>query len=139
MDAIRRADAWTLTISSATASSGTSDITRGGQSRIPRQPDIMQRQLHGSGQRRQGTATRAISVTVTAVPDTLDTPTGLAWDTTTPGKATWSEVTDVSSYSVQLYKDASAQGSAVSVAAGTLNHDFTSAIEAAGNGFIPLR
>ena len=34
----------------------------------------------------KATATRTITVTVTAVPDTLSTPTGLAWDTTTPAK-----------------------------------------------------
>ena len=43
-------------------------------------------------------------------------------------------MTGVSRYSVQLCKDGRAQGSAVSVAAGTTYYDFTSVIAAAGDG-----
>ncbi len=72
-----------------------------------------------------GTAT----LTVNAIP--LDAPTGLAWSTTTPGQATWSAVTNASGYSVQLYKDGSAQGSPVT-ASGT-SYDFASTITQAGS------
>lgn len=61
----------------------------------------------------------------------LSTPDGLAWDTTTPGKATWAAVLGVSSYNIQLYKGGTEQGSAVT---GITNiyYDLTSAITAAG-------
>ncbi len=62
----------------------------------------------------------------------LAVPTGLVWDTTTPSKAKWNGVIDASSYRVQLYKGGTKQGSAVSVAASTLEHDFTPEITTAG-------
>ncbi|HPL26856.1 MAG TPA: fibronectin type III domain-containing protein [Anaerolineae bacterium] len=63
----------------------------------------------------------------------LAVPSSLSWDTTIPGKATWVAVADASGYSVQLYKDGTALGSAVHVPTGTAC-DFTTAIEAAGSG-----
>ena len=61
----------------------------------------------------------------------LDAPTGLAWSTTTPGQATWSAVTKASGYSVQLYKDGSAQGSPATTS-GT-SYDFANTITQAGS------
>ena len=52
----------------------------------------------------------------------LAAPTGLTWSTTTPGQATWSAVASASGYTVQLYKDGSAQGDPVT-ASGT-SQDF---------------
>ena len=63
----------------------------------------------------------------------LSAPTGLAWDGTTPGKATWSAVANVSSYTVQLLKDGVTSGSAVTGITVT-EYDFTSAIASAGTG-----
>ena len=65
----------------------------------------------GSDYLREATGTG--NFTVTAVK--LQKPGNLQWDSTTPGKATWSEVINASGYSIQLYKDGSAQGNAVSV------------------------
>ena len=61
----------------------------------------------------------------------LDAPTGLAWSTTTPGQATWGAVTKASGYSVQLYKDGSAQGSPATTS-GT-SYDFANTITQAGS------
>jgi hypothetical protein len=85
-----------------------------------------------------GTATAAltISVTVDAVPDQLSVPTGLAWDGTIPGKAKWGEVTNASSYSVQLKKDGINEGNPVAVSSGTECLDYTSVIEAAADHVI---
>ena len=69
------------------------------------------------------------TLTVNAIP--LDAPTGLAWSTTTPGQATWSAVTNASGYSVQLYKDGSAQGSPIT-ASGT-TYGFANTITQAGS------
>jgi hypothetical protein len=63
---------------------------------------------------------------------TLSAPTGLAWDTTTPGKATWDPVAYASSYRVQLYKDAAIHGSAITGVTGA-EYDFTSVITSAGS------
>lgn len=65
------------------------------------------------------------------ISEQLATPTGLAWDSNTPGQATWGAVTNASGYSVQLYKDGSAQGSPVT-ASGT-SYDFASTITQAGS------
>lgn len=50
------------------------------------------------------------------------------------GVASWDNVANESSYSVQLYKNGSASGAAVSKTADTLSHDFLSAMRAAGAG-----
>lgn len=73
-----------------------------------------------------------LPVTVTAASLTpLAAPGNPVWDTTIPGKAKWDAVANASSYSVQLYKSAIAQGSPVSVTTGT-EHDFTAAITTTG-------
>ena len=72
-------------------------------------------------------------LSVRTPPPALAAPTGLAWDSTTPGKATWGAVTNAVSYSVQLYKGGTQQGIAISVPSGTV-YDFTAAIGAAGDG-----
>ena len=61
----------------------------------------------------------------------FDAPTGLAWSTTTRGQATWGAVTKASGYSVQLYKDGSAQGSPATTS-GT-SYDFANTITQAGS------
>ena len=71
-------------------------------------------------------------------PPALAAPTDLAWDDTTPGKATWGAVTDAVSYRVQLFKGVTQQGSEIKDLSGT-EHDFTSAIEAAGDGIYTFR
>lgn len=63
----------------------------------------------------------------------LSAPTSLAWDTTTTVKATWNPAAYASSYSVQLYKDTAAYGSAITGIAGT-EYDFSTAITAGGSG-----
>lgn len=68
----------------------------------------------------------------------LATPTGLSWDGTTPGKATWSTVSNASSYSVQLYKGGAVQGGPVTGIT-TTEYSFTSVITSAGNGSYTFR
>ena len=68
----------------------------------------------------------------------LATPTGLSWDGTTPGKATWSAVSNASSYSVQLYKGGAVQGGPVTGIT-TTEYSFTSVITSAGNGSYTFR
>ena len=67
----------------------------------------------------------------TAPATKLSTPGTLAWDGTTPAKATWGAVTNASSYTVQLYKGGVASGSAVSAA--NAFYDFTSVITETGS------
>ncbi|HBR01897.1 MAG TPA: hypothetical protein DD738_04740 [Ruminiclostridium sp.] len=67
-----------------------------------------------------------------AVPPQLGIPDGLTWDSTAPGKAKWSAVSNSTGYKVQLYKGGTAQGGPVSVTAPELN--FTAAIQAEGAG-----
>lgn len=67
----------------------------------------------------------------------LDRPVDLFWDSTLPGKALWSPVSNAESYSIQLYKNDTPQGSPVTSAAA--EYDFTSAIEAAGTGSYTFR
>ncbi|MCD8037215.1 MAG: InlB B-repeat-containing protein [Clostridiales bacterium] len=55
-----------------------------------------------------GGATAKVSFAITAAQ--LATPTGLAWNDST---ATWDSVANASSYSVQLYKDGTAEGNSV--------------------------
>ncbi|NLV17789.1 MAG: hypothetical protein GXY50_11390 [Syntrophomonadaceae bacterium] len=74
------------------------------------------------------------SFTVTTPPPVLDTPADITWDDTTPGKAKWTAVNNVLSYSVQLYKGGNPQGAAIPVPLDTTEHDFTAAIAAAGDG-----
>ena len=64
-------------------------------------------------------------------PAKLSMPTGLAWDAATKGKAVWNAVSNAGSYAVQLYKDGTALGSAVT---GLTDRtcDFSSAITASG-------
>ena len=45
-----------------------------------------------------------IEVTAAVGPQTLGTPENLAWDNSTPGKATWDSVTNATGYTVTLYK-----------------------------------
>ena len=77
---------------------------------------------------------KQFSITVNPAITPLDSPANPLWDTTTPGtvKAKWNAVTGASSYNVQLYKDGVEQGSAVSVAAGTVEYDFTGDITTTG-------
>lgn len=63
----------------------------------------------------------------------LATPTGLAWDGTTPGKATWNSVSSASSYSVQLYKGGAVQGDPINSGTAT-EYNFASIIATAGSG-----
>jgi hypothetical protein len=79
-------------------------------------------------------ANHTIAATSAPVLVKLSSPTGLAWNATIPGKVTWSTVTNASGYSVRLYKDGNAKGSAISVVAATLYYDFTNAIQALGTG-----
>ncbi len=71
------------------------------------------------------------TATLTVTAAQLDAPTGLAWSTTTPGQATWGAVTNASGYTVQLYKDGTAQGNPVT-ASGT-SYDFANTITQAGS------
>ncbi|HWQ74681.1 MAG TPA: immunoglobulin-like domain-containing protein [Syntrophomonas sp.] len=75
--------------------------------------------------------TLPVTITAPSLP-ALAAPLNLAWDGTTPGKAKWDAVTNASSYSVQLYKGGTPEGSAVSVSSGT-EHDFTAAIITTGS------
>ncbi|MDD4773818.1 MAG: Ig-like domain-containing protein, partial [Eubacteriales bacterium] len=61
----------------------------------------------------------------------LATPANPEWDTTVEGKATWTAVPNAGSYSVQLYKNGSALGSAVTPAAN--EYDFTADITETGS------
>ena len=81
----------------------------------------------------ESAASVAYSYTAPPSSTTLATPTGLSWDSTTPGKATWSAVSNASGYSVQLYKGGAVQGSPVNSGA-TTEYNFASIIAAAGNG-----
>jgi len=61
----------------------------------------------------------------------LFTPSGIAWDTTIPAKATWGAVSYASGgYSVQLYKGGTASGDAVTTA--NTYYDFTELITVTG-------
>lgn len=55
------------------------------------------------------------------------------------GVASWSNVSNESSYAVQLYKDGNTQGSAVSKTADTLSHDFLAAMRSAGAGVYTVK
>ncbi len=61
----------------------------------------------------------------------LDVPTGLAWDSTVKGKATWGAVSNAVSYTVQMYKDGLAAGSAVTGITNTY-YDFSAMITESG-------
>ena len=61
----------------------------------------------------------------------LSAPTGAAWSTAAPAKATWTQVTGADSYSVQLYKDGSVSGGAVPTT--DLFYDFATSIVTGGN------
>lgn len=73
----------------------------------------------GSDYLKKATGTSTFNVTAIK----LQTPGNLQWNSNTPGKATWSAVTNASGYSIQLYKDGSTHGDAVPVN-GT-DHTFT--------------
>ena len=62
----------------------------------------------------------------------LAMPAGVKWDETVKGKAAWSPVTNASGYKVQLYKDGSVLGAAVTLGANAASHDFTSQIAESG-------
>lgn len=61
---------------------------------------------------------------------TLAAPTGLAWDSTIPGKAKWDSVAKASGYTVTLYKDGT-PGKTASTS--STEYDFTSDITEAGS------
>lgn len=61
----------------------------------------------------------------------LSSPSGLSWNGTA---AAWSAVENASGYTVQLYKNGTACGSAVTVNSATLQYDFSAAVAAAGSG-----
>ena len=81
---------------------------------------------------RDNSGNNAVSVTV-HVNAVLSVPTGLVWDSSTPGKAKWNAVDHASAYDVQLYKGGTALGSPVSVSSG-IEYDFTADITASGSG-----
>jgi hypothetical protein len=66
-------------------------------------------------------------------PVQLAAPADPEWDGATPGKAMWDAVASASSYTLQLYKNGAAQGSAVTGVTDT-EYDFTSDIVTAGTG-----
>lgn len=71
-----------------------------------------------------------IEVTAAVGPQTLAAPESLAWDNTTPGKATWDSVTNATGYTVTLYKgDTVVQTASPS----STEYDFTSDITEAGS------
>ena len=61
----------------------------------------------------------------------LPAPTNAKWDATVLGKATWSSVGNAANYSVQLYKDGTAQGATVMTTA--TSYDFTPVIADTGS------
>ncbi len=61
----------------------------------------------------------------------LNAPTGLVWDSAVKGKAIWGAVSNAASYTVQLYKDGLAAGSAVTGITNT-NYDFSARITESG-------
>lgn len=78
--------------------------------------------------------TEVVRLEVTTPPATttqLDTPEGLAWDSATPGKATWGVVDNAFSYSVQLNKDG---GIYITVNSSGTEYDFTDDIKDEGAG-----
>ena len=62
----------------------------------------------------------------------LATPPALVWSTA--GAASWGEVTGASGYSVQLLKNGTAEGSALSVQKGTTSYGFLAVMKTAGAG-----
>ena len=62
----------------------------------------------------------------------LTAPKNVKWDETVKGKAVWSPVTNASGYKVQLYKDGSVLGAAVTLGADAASYDFTSQIAEGG-------
>ncbi|HEX2944676.1 MAG TPA: Ig-like domain-containing protein, partial [Clostridia bacterium] len=86
----------------------------------------------------ESAASAVYSYTAPSSPVQLTTPTGLAWDGTIPGKATWNTVSNVTSYTVQLYKGGTAQSSAVTGVTAT-EYDFTAAIASEGTGVYTFR
>ncbi len=69
-----------------------------------------------------GGATASVSFTITAAQ--IDTPKGLAWSDST---AIWDSVSNASSYSVQLYKDGTAEGSVVTTNSTSYTFNITEA------------
>lgn len=76
----------------------------------------------------------ATVLTLPEPPAVLATPTGLAWDTSIPGKAKWGAVDNNNGYTVQLYKNGTAQGIETVIAKNTVEYDYTSTITSAGTG-----
>ncbi len=62
----------------------------------------------------------------------LAAPADVKWDETVKGKAVWSPVENASGYKVQLYKDNSELGAAVTLGADAASYDFTSQIAESG-------
>ncbi|MGN0337767.1 MAG: InlB B-repeat-containing protein [Lachnospiraceae bacterium] len=71
-----------------------------------------------------------IEVTAAVGPQTLGTPENLAWDNSTPGKATWNSVTNAFGYTVTLYKDDTVVQTA---SPSSTEYDFTSDITTEGS------
>ena len=71
-----------------------------------------------------------IAVTAAVGPQTLAAPESLAWDNTTPGKATWDSVANASGYTVTLCKDDTVVQTA---SPSSTEYDFTSDITEAGS------
>ena len=66
----------------------------------------------------------------------LDAPSGLAWDSTTSGRAIWNAVPNASGYFVQLYRDDQAVGDAVEITGGnTTEYTFSNLTEAGSYTF----
>lgn len=69
-------------------------------------------------------SSRTLTIMVSSIP--LQTPTGLAWGSTSPATATWNAVENASGYAVQLYKDGVVEGNPVSINSGnTTSHTFS--------------
>ncbi len=82
-----------------------------------------------------GSDTKALSIEISTAP--LAQVTGVALSNT--GVATWDNVDHESNFEVQLYKDGSAQGSVVTVAADTLSYNFLSDMRTAGVGVYTVK
>ena len=72
-----------------------------------------------------------ITVLDSNMPAQLAVPTGLAWDSATPGKAIWNKTENAVHYTVQLYKDGVAIGEPVST--DKTFYDFTGEITESGS------
>ena len=73
----------------------------------------------------------------------LPVPAEPAWDTTTPGKATWQPVTNATSYSVELYLSSAVgeipAGMITSITTDDTSHDFTKNMFVSGTYYFKVR